>query len=204
MIPRSDLEKTYFSLAHGHIDADSVNPRSLRTALVERLISSTPLGGVVVELGCGAGNPVAASIAASERHIVGVDTVFGRLQQAQATVAGGSFICASFLDVAFRPGSIDSMAAFHGLIHAPRARFIELIGSAVSWLRPGGLFVFSVGLGTSLWPLEAVPPSVTCLKAAEADTILSAAGFAIVDRQITDFSDDRGLVAFQWVAAVRS
>ena len=203
MSARTELEHAYFRLAHSHMDADALARPSCRARLVERLLTATPRDGIVLELGCGNGAPVAAAIAAEGRHVVGVDTVFRRLQQARVAVPSGSFLCATFLELAMRPATVDGVVAFHGLIHAPQARFADLLTRVGSWIRPGGLIVFSVGAATSLWPSEYAPPGVVCIDPSATDQIVRAAGLVLADRQVTEYADGAGHVAFQWVTAVR-
>lgn len=114
-------------------DGDQLAP------LLERLEP----GSKVLDLGCGAGVPIAGRLA--ERHrVTGVDFSGEMLGLARAAVPGAEFIRSDILEVDLPRDSFDAAVAIFVLFHLPRERHGELLGRVFSWLRPGGLFLVSI------------------------------------------------------------
>ena len=101
----------------------------------------------VLELGCGAGVPSTRKLA--ERHdVLGVDLSQQQLDLARANVPGARFEKADMTALDFPDGRFDAVAAFYSILHVPRAEQPALIANIARWLKPGGLFLASLGVGT--------------------------------------------------------
>ncbi|KJK45436.1 methyltransferase type 11 [Lentzea aerocolonigenes] len=101
----------------------------------------------ILELGCGAGVPVTKKLA--ERHdVLGVDLSRQQLDLARANVPGARFEKADMTKLGFPDGTFDGIAAFYSILHVPRAEQPGLIAKIARWLKPGGFFLASLGVGT--------------------------------------------------------
>ncbi|WP_086666687.1 class I SAM-dependent methyltransferase [Lentzea kentuckyensis] len=101
----------------------------------------------VLELGCGAGVPSTRKLA--ERHdVLGVDLSQQQLDLARANVPNARFEKADMTALDFPDGEFDAIAAFYSILHVPRAEQPALIAKIARWLKPGGLFLASLGVGT--------------------------------------------------------
>ncbi|MDT7787891.1 MAG: hypothetical protein QOF58_6310 [Pseudonocardiales bacterium] len=101
----------------------------------------------ILELGCGAGVPVTQKLA--ERHdVLGVDLSQQQLDLARANVPAARFEKADMTQLDFPGGTFDGVAAFYSILHVPRAEQPGLIAKIARWLKPGGLFLASLGVGT--------------------------------------------------------
>ncbi|NGY57401.1 class I SAM-dependent methyltransferase [Lentzea sp. NEAU-D13] len=101
----------------------------------------------VLELGCGAGVPSTRKLA--ERHdVLGVDLSQQQLDLARTNVPGARFEKADMTALDFPDGQFDAVAAFYSILHVPRAEQPALIANIARWLKPGGLFLASLGVGT--------------------------------------------------------
>lgn len=101
----------------------------------------------VLELGCGAGVPVTKKLA--ERHdVLGIDLSRQQLELAKANVPTARFEKADMTELDFPDGTFDGIAAFYSILHVPRAEQPGLIAKIARWLKPGGLFLASLGVGT--------------------------------------------------------
>lgn len=106
-----------------------------------------PDGAKVLELGCGAGVPCTEKLA--ERHdVLGVDLSQHQVDLARATVPAARFEKADMTALDFPDGSFDGICAFYSILHVPRAEQPGLIAKIARWLKPGGLFLASLGTGT--------------------------------------------------------
>jgi len=101
----------------------------------------------VLELGCGAGVPVARKLA--ERHdVLGIDLSRQQIDLARANVPNARFEKADMTQLDFPDGTFDGIAAFYSILHVPRAEQPDLIAKIARWLKPGGFFLASLGTGT--------------------------------------------------------
>lgn len=120
------------------------DPRAHYLAEFDRRL---PDGAKVLELGCGAGVPSTRMLA--ERHdVLGVDLSQQQIDLARANVPAARFEKADMTALEFADGEFDGVAAFYSILHVPREEQPALIASIARWLRPGGLFLASLGTGT--------------------------------------------------------
>ena len=121
---------------------------TVRQRWVARLLGGLPSsGGRVLDLGCGAGVPVARDLAAAGHTVVGVDGSPQQIARARRNVPGATFLQADMSKVAFAPGSFDAVGAFYSITHVPPVQQGALIASIADWLRPGGMLIASFGAG---------------------------------------------------------
>ena len=94
-------------------------------------------GAAVLDIGCGAGTPIAKSLAARYR-VTGVDVSEEMVHRAQQNVPTGDFICADVMSVRLPSSSFDAIVAFYSVFHLPREEHPRLFRRIHRWLRPGG------------------------------------------------------------------
>ena len=73
----------------------------------------------VLDLGCGAGIPVARNLAALGHSIVGVDGSAQQIVRARCNVPAATFIEADMCEVAFEVASFDAVGAFYSITTSP-------------------------------------------------------------------------------------
>jgi SAM-dependent methyltransferase len=200
------LARTYDAIAPTWTQwADAVSPplrERYANALVERLPSKSP----VLEIGCGSGVPVAALLA-HHFDLNGIDISHQMVRLAQAAVPAGNFKVGDIFDADYGEASFNGIVGFYSLIHLPRETQITLFSRIHLWLRPGGLFVASLGasdVGESVeenW-LGAGTMFWSSYDARTNLGFLGRAGFDIehasVIRQVEPSGDE---VAFLWLIA---
>jgi 2-polyprenyl-3-methyl-5-hydroxy-6-metoxy-1,4-benzoquinol methylase len=107
-----------------------------------------PSGGDVLDLGCGNGIPAAKWLSDNGFRVTGVDLSDTMVERARALVPEATFLrgdVTSVDEVDFDVASFDAVVCFYALIHVPVIDQPGVIGRASRWLRPGGLFVATVG-----------------------------------------------------------
>jgi SAM-dependent methyltransferase len=98
----------------------------------------------VLDLGCGCGVPVARRL--SRRYdVTGVDLSPVQIARARDLVPRATFICADMATVEFPDERFDAITCFYALIHLPLEQQPPLLRSVRRWLRPGGIFMATVG-----------------------------------------------------------
>ena len=111
--------------------------------IVGRLINGLSAAGRgrVLDLGCGAGIPVARDLTALGHAVVGVDGSAQQVARARRNVPKATLIEADICEVAFEVGSFNAVRAFYSITHVPGTYQGPLIANIAAWLKPGGIFV---------------------------------------------------------------
>ena len=110
--PRNLVAAGYDDIADAYLDrfGVSVVRRKWLGRLIESLHSE---GSRVLDLGCGAGIPVARELAALGHSVVGVDGSGQQIVRARRNVPTAIFIEADMCEVEFETASFDAVGAFY-------------------------------------------------------------------------------------------
>ncbi len=139
MDERRKVEVGYDRMAEQYLAAR--NPDDPRhVADLEEWGRSFPERGSALDLGCGAGVPVARWLA-SRFKVTGVDISRRQVELARERVPGATFLKADMTELDFPSGSFDVVTAFWSIIHVPRNEQSTLVGRIQDWLLPGGAFL---------------------------------------------------------------
>src|ERR1051325_683674 len=111
----------------------------VRDYWLKELIARLPPRARVLDLGCGAGLPVAGSLAARGFIVTGVDGAARQVELARRNVPGAEFIQADITAIPLSPAAFDAVAAFYSVTHIPREEHPVLLRRIANWLKPGGL-----------------------------------------------------------------
>jgi SAM-dependent methyltransferase len=174
---------------------------------VKRLVELLPSGAHVLELGCGAGIPATVELA---RHfdVTGVDISAAQLGRARENVPAARFVHGDIASVDLPEGQFDAVAAFYSLTHVPREEQPAVLARVARWLRPGGLFVASLGAHGNEATYERDWHGATMFFSSfDADTnlrLVNEAGFGVIDSAvIAQDEGELGTATFCWVVARR-
>src|SRR5882757_2145072 len=120
---------------------------TVRLHWLSELLARLPTqgGARVLDLGCGAGIPVARALAIAGHAVVGVDGSARQLALARANVRTAEFIHADMTAIDLPARSFDAVAAFYSITHVPRSEHLHLMRRVAEWLKPDGLLVASLG-----------------------------------------------------------
>lgn len=99
-------------------------------------------GARVLDLGCGDGTKTHRL--AERFDVLGVDISREQLRLARTAAPGASFVEADFTELDFAAETFDAVTAFYSFVHVSRERHLELFGTVLRWLKPGGLFLASL------------------------------------------------------------
>lgn len=116
-------------------DADALTP----------LLARLPEGSRILDLGCGAGAPIAKTLSARHR-VVGVDLSSGQLALARKQAPDADFLLADMTTCAFAPASFDAIVSFYAIFHLPREHHEYLFRRMHGWLKTGGLLLASLAM----------------------------------------------------------
>jgi SAM-dependent methyltransferase len=141
--PFEVVRSGYDRIAHRYRDWSHGSP--VRLNWVRRLLDELPPDSLVVDLGCGPGEP-ATRLLAEHHRVCGVDGSAVQLRLAQHAAPTAQFVQADMTRFWLRPESVDAVASFYALGHIPSDQHGPLFAAISEWLRPGGLLLTSVPL----------------------------------------------------------
>lgn len=99
----------------------------------------------ILDLGCGSGVPTARTLAAAGHQVTGVDISEVQVRRARTQVPAATFIHADATRLELPAAAFDAVLSFYALIHIPLDEQRPLLNRIAEWVRPGGLFVATVG-----------------------------------------------------------
>ena len=113
---------------------------------LDLLEARVPAPAKVLDLGCGCGLPVARRLA-PRYQVTGVDLSSVQIERARVLVPAATFVCADMATLAFPDASFDAVVCLYAIIHLPLGEQPGFLRNVGRWLRPGGVFVATVGYG---------------------------------------------------------
>lgn len=174
-----------------------------RRAWREKLVALLPEGADVVELGCGNGTEETRELAA-RFNLTGVDLSSEQLRRARERVPRATFVQADLTSVSFDESSLNAVCAFYVLNHVPRELLPGLFARVRSWLRPGGLFLATLGASdVEGWEGEwlGVPMYFSGHEPETNRALL--AEFELLADEVVSIREPEGPVSFHWILARR-
>jgi SAM-dependent methyltransferase len=118
---------------------------AVRQFWLDQLIARLPAGVRVLDLGCGAGLPVARDLRDRGFVVTGIDGSARQIELARDNVPGAAFIQADMTRAEFAAASFGAVTALYSITHIPRDLHSELFRHIASWLQPGGFLLASLG-----------------------------------------------------------
>ena len=202
--PKRIVADGYDRIAERYLAWSAARPSSVRRAWLERALERIPADSDVLDLGCGAGVPMTLALA-DGRRVTGVDLSGRQLELARARVPQATFIQGDMTTLDFAPASFDAVTAFYSLTHLPRAELPAMLAEIHRWLRPGGVFIGSMGAHESPDEVEedwlGVPMFFGHPGAKRNVALLRASGFTVETAVIEREPEDRHDARFLWVVA---
>jgi SAM-dependent methyltransferase len=200
--PKRVVADGYDRVADRYLEWSALRPSTARLGALDLADELIPRGADVLELGCGAGIPMTARLAVG-RRLTGVDISPEQVRRARRNVPDATFEIADMTALA-RPGaSLDAVVAFYSLTHVPRDEQPALFGRIRAWLRPGGVFIASLGVEDDRGGVEAdwlgVDMYFSHFSARVNRRLLAEAGFVVERAEVVTEPEDRHDARFLWV-----
>ena len=200
--PKRVVAKGYDAIAHRYLEWGA--PSVARRRYLQRLLGLLPEGAAVLDLGCGAGVPWTRTLARQCR-VTGVDISAAQIALARRYVPEARFIQSDMAALDLPAAGFDAVVAFYSLIHVPRAEHAALLARIAVWLRPGGLLLLTMGAGDTPAGYEAdwlgAPMFWSHFDAATNRRLITEAGFAILEDEVSVEDEDGLPVSFLWILA---
>ena len=200
------VARGYDEVAQRYLEWSPLRPSGPRRAYLQRALDLVPAGARVLELGCGAGVPMTAALAAG-RHMTGVDISATQVELARRNVPTATFLHADMTALAFEPEAFDAVVAFYSLTHVPRDDVPALLARIRDWLRPGGTFLASFGVEDDPGTIEedwlGVDMYFSHFSAKKNRRLVAEAGLVVDSAEVLVEPEDRCDARFLWVVAHR-
>jgi SAM-dependent methyltransferase len=144
---------------------------------------------------------------AAGRQVTGVDISARQIELARAAVPEATFIHADMTGIVLTQASFDAVVAFYSLSHVPRADLPELLAAVRRWLRPGGVFIASMGAQDGPDTVEpdwlGAPMFFSHHGAKKNRALVRHSGFDLEEAVVEEEPEDRHRALFLWVVARR-
>jgi SAM-dependent methyltransferase len=204
MDPKRIVAKGYDAISGRYLAWSALRPSETRLRYLGLALELIPAASDVLELGCGAGIPMTAALA-DGRTVTGVDISEIQIAAARRNVPAATFVLADMTTLDFEPASFDAVVAFYALTHVPRDEQAGLLERIRRWLRPGGLFLATMGADDEPGDVEAdwlgVDMYFSHFGAKANRRLVEKAGFGSERAEVAVEPEDRHDARFLWVVA---
>ncbi len=204
--PKELVRTSYDRVAERHAEWASRTRTAERERYANLLLKRLPANAAVLDLGCGIGIPTTRTLA-GKFCVRGVDLSERHIALARQNVPAARFSCRDMTQLIWPSDSVDAIAAFYSIIHVPRDEHRGLFERISGWLRPGGLFVGTLGTTDDPAGHEedwlGAPMFWSSFDVATSVQLISAAGLEIEAATVETADEDGQEVPFLWVVARR-
>ncbi len=172
--------------------------------LLTRLSKQLPKGSKVLDLGCGAGVPVAKFLVKKGYRVIGIDFSKSMIKLARQNVPKAKVLEMDITRMKFKPNSFDSAVSFYALIHIPREKHAGIYKKLHKILKPGAtMFVNACGIDANGWEgyekkYLGVPMFWSFYGPKRTSKIISNAGFEILWSKVLKLGGEKQF----WVLAI--
>ncbi len=112
---------------------------------LQKFAELLPKNGKVIDVGCGAGVPVARFLVESGFSVVGIDFSEKMIRLARRNVPEATFVRKDMSQLDFADSSFDGLTAFYSIIHVPREKHSQLLRDFSRILKSGGILLVTMG-----------------------------------------------------------
>ena len=167
---------------------DAQRPRDLHErAWLDRFVALLPVGGEILDLGCGAGEPIARYFIESDFRLTGVDSSPSLVALCRERFPAHEWVVADMraLDLGRR---FDGLIAWHSFFHLSAEDQRGMFPRFAAHIQDGGTLMFTSGraAGESIGKWQGEPLFHASLSREEYDTLLKTNGFSVVEHRMRD------------------
>ncbi|KAL9085257.1 MAG: hypothetical protein Q9165_007691 [Trypethelium subeluteriae] len=148
----------------------------------------------ILDIGCGTGKPVVATLSDAGHDTKGVDFSPGMIEVAKSQVPGASFEVLDARKLPDEPNSYDAITSYFALLAAISRDDIRQVFHKVHQnLKPGGFFVFAtvpVDMDDQACKFVGYDVRITSMTPDQYNEALSASGFEILKSDLSQFRPD--------------
>jgi SAM-dependent methyltransferase len=202
--PKAIVARGYDTIAERYLAWSATVRVAERERYTRLLLDAFPTGASVLELGCGAGLPTTARLAA-RFAVTGVDLSPRQIALARQNVPGATFHVGDMTALSLPAETFDVICAFYAVTHIPREEHAGLLAKIAASLRPGGLFVASFSNDGGIGMIEddwlGAPTYFSGYDGETNQRLVRQAGLIIEQAQAETDSEFGRPTTFLWIVA---
>lgn len=197
--PKGIVEAGYDLIAERDAEWTGETLVDERERYVSLLFEKLPIGAEVLELGCATGVPTTRELV-KRFAVTGVDISARHIALARKQAPQANFKQADITQLTLPPESYDAVIAFYTITHVPREEHVQLLHQIAAWLRPGGLFIATMGAGDDPGTVEddwlGAPMYFSAFDAATTRRLVREAGLELLSADEITHDEDGKPVTF--------
>lgn len=112
--------------------------------LLNDLIERLPVNASILDVGCGAGIPIAQMLS-EHFKVTGMDFSEAQIELAKKNVPNANFICQDMTKLDFPENSFDGICSYYAIIHIPREEHQSLLENFYKMLKSSGYALLCLG-----------------------------------------------------------
>lgn len=116
---------------------------------LEKLNSLLKPDSLILDIGCGAGKPVAEYLMNQGHRVIGIDISKKQIELARKHIPQGEFEAKDMANLKEAQYEVDAVVSFYAIFHIPREKHEALFRKIYSFLPKGGYLL--VTMGSSEW-----------------------------------------------------
>ena len=182
----SYVRHAYNEVAAAYLLARRDNQHDL--PYLNRLVGQLQPGDHVLDVGCGAGLPIAAHLQSAGLEVTGIDISQVQIELARQNVPQGEFLLRDMSDLKEGDFNVAAVVAFYSLFHTPREGHLRLLTTLRTFMPPGGRLLCT--FGSTEWegeePFFGVPMRWSHYGAQASRRLVTEAGFDIEFAEIAE------------------
>jgi SAM-dependent methyltransferase len=154
---------------------------------LDRFTALIPRGGTILDLGCGAGKPMAAYLLPQGFNVCGVDSSAAMIGMAKANFPSREWIITDMRKLALNR-SFDGVMAWDSFFHLDPDAQRRMFPIFYAHAKPGAPLLFTSGPrhGEAIGNLHGEPLYHASLAPEEYRALLATAGFTVIDARMED------------------
>lgn len=159
----------------------------LERAWLERFAAGLPEGGRVLDIGCGAGQPIARWLIGRGFRVAGIDSSPSLIALARERFPGAAWRVADMRELALGE-RFDGLIAWHSLFHLAPGDQRSMFPRFAAHARPGAALMFTSGwaAGVRIGEWRDEPLYHASLDPDEYRSLLADNGFKVIDCRMRD------------------
>jgi predicted TPR repeat methyltransferase len=129
---------------HAHAFDEARRKKFAERPWLDRLLLAVPKRGAILDLGCGAGEPIARYLIDKGHPLTGVDLSERMITLSRTRFGRQRWVCNDMRRFV-PPGRFHGVVAWDSMFHLRREEQAAMVVRVAAWLEPGGAFLFNTG-----------------------------------------------------------
>lgn len=155
---------------------------------LDRFLLPLPRGAALLDLGCGAGEPIDRYLIDRGVALTGVDVAANMVALARTRFARHRWIEGDMRSIVLEDGAFDGVLAWNSLFHLAHDAQTAMFPRIARWLKPGGAFLFTTGSehGEAIGEFAGEPLYHASFETGQYRALLTQSGLTEIAHRLSD------------------